>query len=169
VRAFYLDIQQWALEDPSWVPWAVPSPVRRGDTLGYEKARRKTVAAMHQRVRERLPHLPALADAAQRCRAETTALWDAATEHEPGEVFDHHDARYRRTASKSANLAARHHGSCSVTVENLTTGETINLTRREDEAFWAWSIIETLRLSGMFSAGQPCGGGRFFAFVQLEG
>ena len=21
VRAFYLDIQQWALEDPGWVPW----------------------------------------------------------------------------------------------------------------------------------------------------
>ena len=40
VRAFYLDIQQWALEDPSWVPWAVPSPVRKADTQGYEKARR---------------------------------------------------------------------------------------------------------------------------------
>jgi site-specific recombinase XerD len=149
VRAFYLDIQQWALEDPSWVPWAVPSPVRRGDTLGYEKARRKTVAAMHQRVRERLPHLPALVDAAQRCRAERTALLNAATEHEPGEVFDHHGARYHRTASKSPDLAARHHGSPSVTVKNLTTGETTNLTRREDEAFWAWSIIETLRLSGV--------------------
>jgi hypothetical protein len=41
VRAFYLDIQQWALEDPSWVPWAVPSPVRKADTLGYEKARKR--------------------------------------------------------------------------------------------------------------------------------
>ena len=80
VRAFYLDIQQWALEDPSWVPWAVPSPVRKNDTQGYEKARRKTVAAMHQRVRERLPHLPALADAAGRCLAETTALLAAATD-----------------------------------------------------------------------------------------
>lgn len=149
VRAFYLDIQQWALEDPSWVPWAVPSPVRKNDTLGYEKARRKTVAAMHQRVRERLPHLPALADAAERCRAETTALLDAATEREPGEVFDHNGTRYRRTASKTADLTARYRGSPSVTVENLATGETTNLTRREDEAFWAWAIIETLRLSGV--------------------
>jgi hypothetical protein len=149
VRAFYLDIGQWALEDPSWVPWAVPSPVRRGDTLGYEKARKKTVAAMHQRVRERLPHLPALADAAQRCRAQTTALLDAATQREPGEVFNHRGTRYRRTTCKSTDLAARHHGRPSVTVDNLTTGQTINLTRREDEAFWAWSIIETLRLSGV--------------------
>ena len=143
VRAFYLDIQQWALEDPSWVPWAVPSPVRKGDTLGYEKARRKTVAAMHQRVRERLPHLPALADAAGRCLAETTALLTAATEREPGEVFDHAGTRYRRTAPKSADLAARHQGSPAITVKNLVTGEAINLTRREDEAFWAWAIIET--------------------------
>ena len=149
VRAFYLDIQQWALEDPGWVPWAVPSPVRKNDTLGYEKARRKTVAAMHQRVRERLPHLPALADAAERCLAETTALLAAAAECEPDEVFDHAGSRYRRKTPKSAGLAARHQGSPSVTAENLVTGETINLTRREDEAFWARAIIETLRLSGV--------------------
>jgi hypothetical protein len=117
VRAFYLDIQQWALEDPSWVPWAVPSPVRRNDTQGYEKARRKTVAAMHQRVRERLPHLPALADAAGRCLAETTALLAAAAGCEPGEVFDHAGSRYRRKALKSAGLSARHQGSPSVTAE----------------------------------------------------
>ena len=149
VRAFYLDIQQWALEDPSWVPWAVPSPVRKNDTQGYEKARRKTVAAMHQRVRERLPHLPALADAAGRCLAETTALLTAAAGCEPGEVFDHAGTRYRRKALKSAGLSARHQGNPSVTAENLVTGETVNLTRREDEAFWAWAIVETLRLSGV--------------------
>ena len=149
VRAFYLDLQQWALEDPSWVRWAVPSPVRKGDTLGYEKARRKTVAAMHQRVRERLPHLPALADAAERCRAEMTALLAAATECAPGEVFDHAGTRYRRAASTGAGLAARHRGSPAITVQNLVTGQMINLAHREDEAFWAWAIIETLRLSGV--------------------
>ena len=110
VRAFYLDIQQWALEDPSWAPWAVPSPVRRNDTQGYEKARRKTVAEMHQRVRERLPHLPALADAAGRCLAETTALLAAAAGCEPDEVFDHAGTRYRRKALKSAGVWAGHQG-----------------------------------------------------------
>lgn len=25
VRAFYLDIQEWAMEDPSWAPWAAPA------------------------------------------------------------------------------------------------------------------------------------------------
>ena len=177
VRAFYLDIQQWALEDPSWVPWAVPSPVRRNDTRGYEKARRKTVAAMHQRVRERLPHLPALADAAGRCLAETTALLAAAAGCEPGEVFDHAGSRYRRKALKSAGLSARHQGNPSVTAENLVTGKTVNLTRREDEAFWAWAIVETLRLSGIFSRGANLDirgvflvspGQRLINFVQLR-
>jgi integrase len=104
---------------------------------------------MHQRVRERLPHLPALADAAGRCLAETTALLAAAAGCEPGEVFDHAGTRYRRKALKSAGLSARHQGNPSVTAENLVTGETVNLTRREDEAFWARAIIETLRLSGV--------------------
>jgi len=50
---------------------------------------------------------------------------------------------------KSAGLSARYQGNPSVTAENLVTGETVNLTRREDEAFWAWAVIETLRLSGV--------------------
>jgi integrase len=149
IRSFYLDIQQWALEDPDWVPWAVPSPVRKADTQGYEKARRKTVAAMHQRVRERLPHLPALADTARRCLAEAAALLAEAAGCEPGEVFDHAGSRYRRKAPKSDRLSARYQSSPSVTAENLVTGQTVSLTRLEDEAFWAWAVIETLRLSGV--------------------
>ena len=37
VRALYLDIQEWALQDPTWAEHAVPSPVRRGDTAGHAK------------------------------------------------------------------------------------------------------------------------------------
>src|SRR5262249_29932862 len=57
VRSFYLDLQEWALEDPTWAEWAVPSPVRRSELTGMSKDRRKTISEMHQRVRERLPHL----------------------------------------------------------------------------------------------------------------
>jgi integrase len=149
VRAFYLDIQQWALEDPSWVPWAVPSPVRKSDTQGYEKAKKKRQAAMHQRVRERLPHLPVLADTAERCRADMTVLLDAANDCKPGALFTHAGTRYRRIAWKSADKTPRGRGALSIGVHNLDTDELINLTRREDEAFWAWAIIEVLRLSGV--------------------
>ncbi|MDQ7908873.1 hypothetical protein RB614_30510 [Phytohabitans sp. ZYX-F-186] len=37
VRAFYLDIAEWALEDPYWVQFAAPSPVRRSDTRGLHQ------------------------------------------------------------------------------------------------------------------------------------
>jgi hypothetical protein len=56
VRALYLDIQEWALEDPSWVPWAVPSPVRRGDTDGRRLDRAPAAVdprARHPAVRPR--------------------------------------------------------------------------------------------------------------------
>ena len=37
VRSFYLDLSQWALDDPAhWGPWAVPCPVRASD-VQYRK------------------------------------------------------------------------------------------------------------------------------------
>jgi len=64
VRAFYLDLQQWALEDPSWAPWAVACPIRKSEVGGQSKIVRHTTAVIHQRIRDRLPHLQLLADAA---------------------------------------------------------------------------------------------------------
>ena len=57
-------------------------------------------------VRKRLPHLPALADDAGRCLAETTVLLAAAAECEPHEVFDHASIRRRRKALRSAGQSA---------------------------------------------------------------
>ncbi|OKJ21383.1 integrase [Streptomyces sp. CB01580] len=34
-------------------------------------------------------------------------------------------------------------------IENLSTGETVDLFQSEDEAFWAWAVIETLRHTGI--------------------
>ena len=59
VRAFYLDIAQWAAEDPArWAPWAAPARSGRRDPARGRAARRKS--RMDQRTRERLPMLPAL-------------------------------------------------------------------------------------------------------------
>lgn len=60
MRAFYLDIAQWALEDPGrWGPWVAPSPVR-ADELENRKVQRRRKARMDARTRERLPVLPIL-------------------------------------------------------------------------------------------------------------
>lgn len=101
VRSFYLDLREWALHDPSWPPFAVASPVRKGDTAGLLKVRRKVVAEMHQRTRERLPQLPVLVDAAERHRREQAELLHLAAGTPVGETFAHDGRIYRRTIHKS--------------------------------------------------------------------
>ena len=107
VRAFHLGIQQWALEDPSWVPWAVPSPVRQRDLIGFAKEKTHVQARMHQRVRERLPRLPDLLAAAGDAVGTgdySTALAELNKLHSPR--ADQAEARFLRgTAASAAGFA----------------------------------------------------------------
>jgi integrase len=149
VRSFYLDIQEWALEDPYWAQHAFPSPVRRTETDGVAKQNRATAAAMHQRVRERLPKLPVLVETAERCLAAQQALLAAARTTPIGGVFVHDGVSYRRATYKTYRKSP----SCSrpevVLVEHLQTGEQTDVYAAEDDAFSAWAIIETLRHTGI--------------------
>jgi integrase len=149
VRAFYLDIQEWAHTDPSWVAWAVRSPVRRGDTDGIIKARRQATARMHQRVRERLPQLPVLVDIAERHRDAQRAMLDAAAASPAGSLFTCAGHRYRRVVAKAGPGGQRYRGPDTVVAEDADTGTRIDVTRAEDDAFWAWAMIETLRHTGV--------------------
>jgi integrase len=149
VRAFYLDIQEWALEDASWAPWAVPCPVRRGETDGMVKLKKNAVAASHQRVRERLPHLNRIVDAADSYRRETAELLDFATRSQPGDTVLHGDVRYQLLPRRKSKKAARHMGGYTVPLKCLDTSETRDIAKEEDEAFWSWAIIETLRHTGI--------------------
>ena len=58
VRAFYLDLAQWAADDPArWGPWVVPCPVREEES-GRRKERRAPQVA-HGRAHPRAPARPA--------------------------------------------------------------------------------------------------------------
>jgi site-specific recombinase XerD len=150
VRALYLDITQWALEDASWVPWAARCPVRRSDTAGYMKNKKQVAARMHQRIRDRLPHLLTLADSAAAHHIDQAALLATATATMPGESFIHADQSYTVSIPASRSTGPVRSGSePSVLVEVSATGELLNLSRSEDEAFWAWAVIETLRHTGV--------------------
>lgn len=152
VRGFYLDIAEWALEDPSWAAWAVRSPIRRSDTEGLKKYQKKATAEMHQRVRERLPHLPVLVDTAERHRAQQTALLAAARAVSIGEVFEHDGVRYLRVIHQYSTKYVRYSDPGTpgtVLVEDVATGDRMDVTRQEEDAFWAWAVIETLRLTGV--------------------
>lgn len=149
VRSFYLDIQEWAHEDPSWAQWAASSPVRRSELAGMGKARKKTISEMHQRVRERLPHLMVLVDSAHGYRVEQERLLAAAEPVPLGVLFSHDGVTYRRTHHKSYLDDPSLPRPEKVLIENVDTGELIDVVKTEDHAFWTWAVIETLRHTGV--------------------
>jgi len=84
IRAFYLDLAQWAAGDPGrWGPWAVPCPIREEETSGY-KALRHRKSRMDARTRERLPALPVLIQTVSQRRAAAHELLEAARQAVPG-------------------------------------------------------------------------------------
>lgn len=149
VRAFYLDIAQWALEDPFWIPWAAPSPVRQADLAGMSKHKKSAQARSHQRVRQRLPRLPDLVGTAEAHLARCQELLAAAQAAGIGDSFDH-DGRTWQRLGRFTNGASRRqaHHDVAVLAADPDGGQH-DLTRQEDEAFWAWAIIETLRHTGV--------------------
>ena len=105
IRGFYLDLAQWALDDPArWGPWAVPCPIR-GSDIQYKKQVRRTKARMDARTRERLPVLPALIAAADRNRRDAAARLSAAHAAAPGETFTAGGQQLRR--ARLANPSPR--------------------------------------------------------------
>jgi integrase len=148
VRTFYLDIQEWAMEDPSWAEWAAPSPVRRGELAGMSKIRKKTISEMHQRVRERLPHLQRLADSADGHRTAQARLLEAASPVPVGREFTHEGVTWRRTIPKMQAKEHLRRRDDHVVIQDAA-GELVNVTEAEDHAFWTWAVIETLRHTGV--------------------
>ena len=79
VRAFYLDMAQWALEDSYWAQWAAPSPVSRAEVAGYGKLRRSQVSRTQHRTRQIAPLLPQLLARADLDRRACRDLLETAT------------------------------------------------------------------------------------------
>lgn len=83
VRAFYLDLAQWAMEEPArWGPWAAPCPIR-AEEMSRTKSHRQRKSRMDQRTRERLPVLPGLVAAVATERRTATDLLAAARATRP--------------------------------------------------------------------------------------
>ena len=98
VRAFYLDIAQWAVDDPArWGPWAVPCPIR-DEEMSRKKERSHRKSRMDQRTRERLPVLPVLVAAVSAARSKTAEILLAAQATAPGQQFTAAGQTCRRTS-----------------------------------------------------------------------
>jgi site-specific recombinase XerD len=144
VRAFYLDIAQWAIEEPArWGPWAVPCPISDAE-IGRAKERKHRKSRMDQRTRERLPVLRVLVSIANQRRLTAARRLHAAVATAPGALIADTDGTLRRAVLRTAKTSGRH-----IWAEEIPAGRRRNLSYEEDEAFWAFAAIEVLRLTGV--------------------
>jgi integrase-like protein len=142
VRAFYLDLAQWAIEEPGrWAAWAVPCPVG-AEEINQRKAARHRKSRMDARTRERLPVLPVLVRAIDERRKNAGELLQAARRAHPGETFT--TAGQTLTRSVTTRPA-----SGKIWADDPVTGKRRDLAVEEDLAFWAWAAVEVLRLTGV--------------------
>ena len=100
VRSMYLDIAEWADDDPRWVPWAVRSPVSASE-VSHKKDRTRRKSRMDQRTRERLPALPALAAWVSAERTATADRLQAAQDTDAGALFTAGGQALRRSVMKT--------------------------------------------------------------------
>jgi hypothetical protein len=142
VRAFYLDIAEWADDDPArWGPWAVRCPVSASD-VSHKKDRSQRKARMDARTRERLPVLPTLVAWVQAEHARTADLLTAAEHTRPGERFTVDTTTLRRSVMKTPTTGR-------IWAEDPERGPRRDLTFEEHRAFWTWAVVEVLRHTGV--------------------
>ncbi|MCX5166284.1 site-specific integrase [Streptomyces sp. NBC_00264] len=135
VRAFYLDIARWALEEPArWGPWAAPCPIKEAEVQDGKRAKR-VKARMDQRTRERLPALETFAQAAADHHRHLTTCLETLRAVPPGTQF---------TVGGSVFVRSKNGGDCARDM----AGTRVHLDLAEHRAFWAWAAVEFLRHTG---------------------
>jgi hypothetical protein len=111
------------------------------DDIQNKKERSRRKSRMDQRTRERLPSLPALVDAIDRNRTTAAARLQAAAGATAGELFS--------VAGQTLRRAWLSKPTPRIWAEDPDTGKRRDLTREEDNAFWAWAAVEVLRATGI--------------------
>ena len=148
VRAFYLDIAEWADDDPArWGAWAVRCPVSASD-VSHKKDRSRRKSRMDQRTRERLPVLPALVSWVEAERARTAEMLAAGERTRPGGLFTAAGQTLRRPVMRTETTGR-------VWAEHPEDGRRRDLSFDEHRGFWTWAMVEVLRHTGDLLRGSP--------------
>jgi hypothetical protein len=143
VRGFYLDLAQWAADDPArWGPWAAPCPVRDTDIAQRSKERSRRKSRMDQRTRERIPVLPALLATVDTGRQAAAERLHTAGATPPGQLFTVAGQTLRRTTRAYASAG-------KTWAQDPGSGKHRDLTLDEHKAFWTWAAVQVLRHTGI--------------------
>ncbi|MGB8941888.1 MAG: site-specific integrase [Streptomyces sp.] len=142
VRAFYLDLIQWAMDEPErWGAWVVPCPISEAE-CSTKKNDLRQKAESDQRTRERLPVLPTLVRVADRRLKEARARLDALNAAPLGSTF----AVLGETFA--VPLTTTRSDGHPTQVRDVS-GRPRHLGAEERRAFFAWATIEILRHTGV--------------------
>ena len=142
VRAFYLDLAHWAVEDPArWAVWVAPCPVG-SEEINRRKDKRQRKSRMDARTRERVPVLPTLRRTVDRRRRDAAEVLDAARNTAIGQTFTAAGRTLRRIDSPRA-------AAVKVWAQDVGTGARHDLAKQEEHAFWTYAAIEVLRATGI--------------------
>ena len=98
---------------------------------------------MDARTRERLPVLPVVVRSVEQRRTSTAALLHAASQVRPGEPFTAEGTTLTRS------VIGPRSGLAKVWADDPATSRRRDLSHEEDNAFWAWAIVEVLRATGI--------------------
>lgn len=153
VRSFYLDLLQWAVEDPNrWARYACPSPISAADMRAYRHVLLHRQARMHARTRTLSPLLPRFLADVRAQRAFARRLLTEAAACPDGGIFTLDGHTYRRLPSPRAERTRRF-GSAPLRVQLIGAPDApvTNCHDLDDAAFWTWAVIEVLRLTGVRS------------------
>ena len=143
VRSFYLDLAQWAADDPSRRgPRVAPCPISEEET-SRRKAKRRRKSRMDARTRERLPVLPVLIQTVSQRRAAAQELLEAARRAQHGQTFTAAGQTLTRVVIRNGRAAGK------IRAADPDTGKRRDLTFEEDQAFWTRGIVEVLRSTGI--------------------
>ncbi|MFJ1816733.1 tyrosine-type recombinase/integrase [Streptomyces sp. NPDC088139] len=142
VRAFYLDLAEWALDEPErWGHWAAPCPVSEAE-LASKKHEQRKKSRSDQRTRERLPVLPVIVQTAERLLKESTARLRTVGSAPLGSTV-----KFRGETFILPKYSSRADGQPG-RVRDIN-GTSRDIRGEEKRAFFAWATIEILRHTGI--------------------
>lgn len=148
VRCFYLDLRDWALDDPSLAQWVVAPPITRADVAGTAKRKLSHQARIHQRIRERVPLVPQMLARLEQERRESEQMLHLAKQTPVDAMFTFNERTYQRIDT-SLRASSGLPPALAYNVVCTETGERASVGRIEEDAFWLWAVVETLRHTGL--------------------
>ncbi|WP_328988836.1 site-specific integrase [Kribbella sp. NBC_01245] len=159
VRGMYRDLAEWAHDEPArWGPWVAQCPVSRHESKAASKEKRRQQSRTQDRTRALTPLLPRLVAEAGRRRDWSARALAAAEQVSHGErftvdgsVFELHKPpprhyEHARPVRFRAHLITGANNMPAIAVSKMGL---VDLTAAESDGFWAWAVIETLRLTGI--------------------